>query len=487
MELVRSINWLLMLVRWYRTGDTPVLVCVVLAVVTLASAAACSRTASPVSVSPVHEATQPASTGPGPTSTPPPVEEAGFGGLFLDADDNSILYIYLVNPSQAAAEAAAVRHFGHDRMQNIREVRPLKGQYTIEELREYYEALRDARPLSMSEVTMTDLDEGRNRIEVGVSCESDRDRVRLALEQRLNSLGVPVEAIVFEVRGRPHPLTSPLTFECIPAETIDPATGLLTPGFGGLHVESDVASIYLLEPSQEAAEELVLEQVGLKSFRSLREIRALKGLYTWTQLTEWYELIENEIMRLSGTELIAVDPRKNRITIEVRRGDNSKVEGGIEDVLSKFEVPPAAVILLKLSRTGLVATVPPIPQAYLEYDGRHYPGWRGSYCWPTSSNSTVCAESAGWRDFDNASTVAINRKDGFKIVVSDERSSPEQVRLTVFPITETKPVLRWGEQVYSIDGDAVPELDVPEGIYFVHAFLKYDVGDVSYGFKLTIR
>ncbi len=147
--------------------------------------------------------------------------------------------------------------------------------------------------------------------------------------------------------------------------------------------------------------------------------------------------------------------------------------------------PPTAPSTLTVS--GTKGDIPPIPQAYLEYGGRLYPGWKGSYCWPISANSTVCSESAGWRDFDSAPSVVLDRRDGFKIVVSDDSSSPEQVRLTVFPIMEPEPVLRWGEQVYSIDGEVVPELDVPEGTYIVEAFLKYDVGDVSYGFKLAIR
>ena len=146
---------------------------------------------------------------------------------------------------------------------------------------------------------------------------------------------------------------------------------------------------------------------------------------------------------------------------------------------------PAALPAPTASRTSVA--VPPIPQAYLEYDSRLNPGWRGSYCWPVSINSTVCSESAGWRDFDNAPTVVINRRDGFKVVIPDDNSSPEQVRLTIFPVVETRPVLRWGEEVYSTDVAEAHGLDLPEGTYFVHAFLKYYVGDVSYGFKLAIR
>ena len=110
----------------------------------------------------------------------------------MDPNDNSILYIYLVNPSQAAAEAAAVRYFGHDKLRSIREIRPLQAQFTLKQLREWYDKdLIEARPLSLPEVTLTDLDEGKNRIEVGVGCERDRDRVREELQKRLTSLIMP--------------------------------------------------------------------------------------------------------------------------------------------------------------------------------------------------------------------------------------------------------------------------------------------------------
>ncbi len=131
------------------------------------------------------------------------LDEAGFGGMFLDAKENSILYVYLVNPSQAAADEAALIIYGHEGIKRIKEVRPLKAQYTIEQLNEYYTALGDI-VFSFPDVNMTDLDEGLNRIEVGVDCESSLDRVRLALQEQLPSLGIPIEAVVFSVRPRPH-------------------------------------------------------------------------------------------------------------------------------------------------------------------------------------------------------------------------------------------------------------------------------------------
>ncbi len=133
--------------------------------------------------------------------------------------------------------------------------------------------------------------------------------------------------------------------------------------------------------------------------------------------------------------------------------------------------------------------IPPIPQTYIEYRGGLYPGRLSSYCWPMSANSVVCTGGVAWQGFDNAPAVRMNRGDDFKIVITgaDHSPDPELARFAVFPVMETEPLLRLGEQVYSIDVDGnlhVP--DLPEGIYFAAISLKYRVGDVSHGFKLEI-
>ena len=227
---------------------------------------------------------------------------------------------------------------------------PIQAQHTLLQLQKWYDQLgQDADIFGLPEVTLTDLDEGKNRIEVGVACESDRDMVREELQKRLTSLGVPLDAVIFTVRGRAYPLIMPPVFECVPAEVIDPATGLSTPGFGGLYVDSGIAYVYLLEPSQEKAEELVLTQFGSESFEGIQEVRALKGLYTWTQLTEWYESIKDDIRGIPATDVVSVDRHKNRLTIEVRTEHEGNTESQIKDVLSRNGVPYEAVILLPTS------------------------------------------------------------------------------------------------------------------------------------------
>ncbi len=265
--------------------------------------------------------------------------------MFLDPNDSSILYVYLVNPSQAAAEAAAAKHFGLGRIQHIREIRPLKAQYTMKQLKEYQRALHDAQPFSIPEVNTTGLDLNHSRLVVGVDCESSLDRVRLFLQQRLPPPAM--EIVVVEVLPRGYPANRPTKFPCIPAETIDPATGLSTPGFGGLYVASGIANVYLLEPSQEVAEQLVIEELGRKEFRGLQGVRAVQGTYTWAQLMEWYESVRVDIYKDSAAGMVTVDPGKNRLTIWAPQEYVDDAERKIiKAVLSRHGVPCEAVVLL---------------------------------------------------------------------------------------------------------------------------------------------
>ncbi len=160
-------------------------------------------------------------------------------------------------------------------------------------------------------------------------------------------------------------------------------------------------------------------------------------------------------------------------------------------VATGYEQPLTPLPAATLSPATTVGRIegpppPPLPQAFLESGGRRYQGWRGSYCWPVSANSRVCADSAGWSGFDEAPTVRMKPGNGFRIVVVGNDSGPDQVRVVVFTVLETKPILTRGESVYSIDVGEVPALDLPVGVYFVATFLKFQLGDVFYGFKIEI-
>lgn len=153
--------------------------------------------------------------------------------------------------------------------------------------------------------------------------------------------------------------------------------------------------------------------------------------------------------------------------------------------ISRSESQPVAPV----PTTTPSLPIPPVPQTYIEYRGGLYPGRLSSYCWPMSANSSVCTGGVAWQEFDKAPAVRMNRGDGFKIVITgaDHSPDPELTRFAVLTVVETEPLLRLGEQIYSIDVDGnVHVPDLPEGIYFAAISLKYHVGDVSHGFKVEI-
>ena len=72
------------------------------------------------------------------------------------------------------------------------------------------------------------------------------------------------------------------------------------------------------------------------------------------------------------------------------------------------------------SPTRVITPLPtpiPLPQATIEYEGRQYQGWMGSYCWPTASvrvrdgvsSAVTCVDSVGWLDYNEIPAVVIQR------------------------------------------------------------------------------
>ena len=66
------------------------------------------------------------------------------------------------------------------------------------ELKQWYDDMQDA-VWAVPGVNMTDLDEGKNRLEIGV----DEKAVERAVEEELAKLGIPREALIIGVRERP--------------------------------------------------------------------------------------------------------------------------------------------------------------------------------------------------------------------------------------------------------------------------------------------
>jgi hypothetical protein len=118
----------------------------------------------------------------------------GFGGMFIGQDGR--LAVYLLDVSQLVAARSAIETvFGAQRVPAAG-VRPLKGQYTVSQLKRWTE--RATEMLEVSGVTTVDLDEAKNRVAIGIEVES---RTR-TVEQALVSLGIPRKAVVIAVTGQ---------------------------------------------------------------------------------------------------------------------------------------------------------------------------------------------------------------------------------------------------------------------------------------------
>ena len=150
-----------------------------------------------------------------PTSTPTPVEPAarkaledivkdpmariaervpGFGGAFRDSRQN-IVYIYLQDASmQEEAENILTEVFGPDFLAG-RQVQVLEGQYSIDHLDAWYKTMMDVI-WQVPGIAWTDLDERKNRIEIGMY---PRRGAREEMEAAIATVDVPRGAIVIDV------------------------------------------------------------------------------------------------------------------------------------------------------------------------------------------------------------------------------------------------------------------------------------------------
>ena len=119
---------------------------------------------------------------------------SGFGGAFRDSGQN-IVYIYLQDASmQEEAERALTEEFGPDFLAG-REVRVLKGEYSMDHLDAWYRTLSRV-VWQISGLAWTDLDEGKNRIEIGMY---PRRGGREEMEIAIATVDVPRGAIVIDV------------------------------------------------------------------------------------------------------------------------------------------------------------------------------------------------------------------------------------------------------------------------------------------------
>jgi hypothetical protein len=118
---------------------------------------------------------------------------SGFGGMFIDSDGR--LAVYLLDPAQLPEARAAIEAvFGPSSVPPAG-VRAVRGQYSISQLKQWFDYANVL--LEMSGVATLDLDEGKNRLTVGVEDASKVHQV----EQALGRLGIARESVNIDVTG----------------------------------------------------------------------------------------------------------------------------------------------------------------------------------------------------------------------------------------------------------------------------------------------
>jgi hypothetical protein len=122
----------------------------------------------------------------------------GFGGMFIEPDGR--LAVYLLDTTRLAAARSAIESvFGATKIPAAG-VHALQGQYAISQLKTWSE--RATALLSLEGVTLVDMDEGKNRVTIGID---NRSRMR-AVERALSPLKIPRQAIRIEIAAPIHPV-----------------------------------------------------------------------------------------------------------------------------------------------------------------------------------------------------------------------------------------------------------------------------------------
>lgn len=115
------------------------------------------------------------------------------------------------------------------------------------------------------------------------------------------------------------------------------------PAFGGFFIEGNAVFVYLLDSSQlPEAEKTIKEEFNGDPRISQLEFKALKADYSFLQLMDWKEKI-NQGIEYNSLDL---DESKNKIIIGVVNLDASK-EKEIKQRLNNLTVPLSAVIIVK--------------------------------------------------------------------------------------------------------------------------------------------
>ena len=111
----------------------------------------------------------------------------GFGGMYID-DSNDLLYVYLKSGELDEVVTELHTVFGKDRLPQKAQV--LQGTYGFLELKKWYDQFVPYA-LQIPGVITTDIDEAKNRINIGV----ESPEAKVAVEKKLTEFTIPKGAI----------------------------------------------------------------------------------------------------------------------------------------------------------------------------------------------------------------------------------------------------------------------------------------------------
>ena len=132
------------------------------------------------------------------------------------------------------------------------------------------------------------------------------------MDQRWKLLPKPRYKIAGQASNRrpSHKLADPLLAEA----------GSAVPGFGGYYPDKNdfgIAHVYMLDTSQLEEARRALEMVAGadRVARDIREVRTVQGLYSMTQLSQWYQSLT--MSYINGTFSTDLSEGDNRINFGV--------------------------------------------------------------------------------------------------------------------------------------------------------------------------
>lgn len=159
----------------------------------------------------------------------------GFGGYFLD--DAGRPTVYLLDPAQRPAAEAALSGFLAERGFTAADLQVRQAAYSYTQLDAWYRALRPGA-FAVSGIVLGDVDEGANRLYIGVTDAA----AALGVANAVAAAGVPAAAVqvqqrapiatVSTLRDRVRPLQGGLQINFFPTPPgVSPVTLLCTLGF----------------------------------------------------------------------------------------------------------------------------------------------------------------------------------------------------------------------------------------------------------------